>query len=160
MPILDRLDHAHRAKAIRGDLPFRSVYTAGIAGEHFLRALKDQGKILGTRCTQCDVSYVPGRLYCERCFAHLDDDAWFDAGTHGSVHTFTIMHIDLDETALPAPRIIAFIEIDGTDGGLVHNLDQVDPEEIFIGMPVQAVLKPAPDRTGSITDISHFEPSG
>jgi uncharacterized OB-fold protein len=41
---------------------------------------------------------------------------------------------------------------------LVHNLCEVDLEEIFIGMPVEAVLKPAAERTGSITDIVCFKP--
>jgi uncharacterized OB-fold protein len=160
MPILHRLDHLHRARVIEGDLPFFSVYTVGIAGERFFRALKDEGKIMGTRCTSCEVAYVPARLYCEQCFAHLADEAWFDAGTLGSVHTFTAMHIGLDGTSLETPRVLGFIEIDGTDGGLVHDLGEVDPYEVFIGMPVEAMLKPADERTGSITDILYFRPAG
>lgn len=160
MPILDRLDHIHRVQTVEGDLPFYSVYTVGIAGERFFRALKDEGKITGTRCARCEVMYVPGRLYCEQCFAHLDDESWFDAGTQGSVHTFTVMHIGLDGSPLETPRILAFIEIEETDGGLVHYLDEVDPDDVFIGMPVDAVLKPSEERTGSITDILHFKPVG
>jgi len=158
MPLLDRLDHLHRVRAVEGDLPFYSVYTTGIAGERFFRALKDEGTLMGTYCTECDVMYVPGRLYCERCFAHLNDEAWFDAGTRGRVHTFTVMHIGLDDEPLETPRILAYVEIGDTDGGLVHNLGEVDLEEIFIGMPVEAVLKPATERTGSITDILYFKP--
>jgi uncharacterized OB-fold protein len=160
MPMLDRLDHLHRVWAVEGDLPFYSVYTVGIAGERFFRALKDEGKILGTYCTNCEVLYVPGRLYCERCFAHLDDESWFDAGTRGTVHTFTVMHIDLDGTPLETPRILAFIEIDDTDGGLVHNLGEIDPDEVFIGMCVEAVFKSPEERTGSINDVLHFRPVG
>lgn len=160
MPMLERLDHVHRARAIEGDLPFYSVYTVGIAGERFFRALKDKGEISGTHCTQCDVGYVPGRLYCERCFAHLDDETWFDAGTLGNVHTFTVMHIDLDGTPLETPRLLAFIEIGDSDGGLVHNLAEVDPGKAFIGMKVEAVFKPPQERVGSITDILYFRPAG
>jgi uncharacterized OB-fold protein len=160
MPILDRLDHLHRARAVEGDLPFYSVYTVGIAGERFFRALKDDGRIMGTCCSKCDVTYVPGRLYCERCFAYLEDEAWFDAGTLGSVHTFTVMHIGLDGAPLETPRILAFIEIGETDGGLVHDLGEVIPEEVFFGMPVEAVFRPPEERTGSISDISYFRPVG
>ncbi len=159
MPILDRLDHLHRVRAVEGDLPFYSVYTAGIAGERFFRALKDEGKIMGTYCAECDVMYVPGRLYCEQCFAHLDDEAWFDAGTLGRVHTFTLMHVGMDGAPLDIPRLLAYIEIGETDGGLVCDLE-ADPDEVFIGMPVEAVLKPADERVGSITDILHFRPVG
>jgi len=160
MPILDRLDHLHRAKAIEGDLPFYSVYTAGLAGEKFFRALKDEGKLLGTYCSECDMMYVPGRLYCEQCFAHLNDDAWFDAGTEGSVHTFTLMHVGIDGKPLENPRLLAFIEIGDTDGGIVHDLGEVDPREVFIGLPVEAVLKPPEERTGSLNDILYFRPVG
>lgn len=158
MPILDRLDHLHRVRAIEGDLPFYSVYTVGIAGERFFRALKDEGKITGTHCTECDVMYIPGRLYCEQCFAHLDDGAWFDAGTRGRVHTFTVMHIGLDGTPLETPRIVAFVAMGEADGGLVHNLGEVDPDEVFVGMPVEVVFRPLNERTGSITDVLHFRP--
>jgi len=158
MPILDRLDHLHRAKAIEGDLPFYSVYTVGIAGERFLRALKDDGKIMGARCAKCATTFVPGRLYCERCFAQIDALSWFDAGTVGSVHTFTVMHIGLDGRPLARPRVVAFVEIGETNGGIVHYLGDVDPHDVFIGMNVEAVLKPSDERTGSITDILHFSP--
>lgn len=158
MPILDRLDHLHRARAVEGDLPFYSLYTAGVAGERFLRALKDEGKIMGTHCAACNVMYVPGRLYCEQCFAHLGDEAWFDAGGLGRVHAFTRLHLGLDGMPLETPRLMAFIEIGESDGGLVHDLAEVDFDEVFIGMPVTAVFKPAQERTGSITDILYFKP--
>jgi uncharacterized OB-fold protein len=90
----------------------------------------------------------------------LGDDAWFDAGTRGSVHTFTAIHIALDGTPLETPRLLAFIEIGETDGGLVHDLGEIDPDDVFIGMPVEAVFKPTEERTGSITDILHFRPVG
>jgi uncharacterized protein len=158
MPILDRLDHPHRIRSVQGDLPFHSLYTAGIAGERFLRALQEDGTIMGTYCAACDISYVPARMYCERCFAHLDEDAWFDAGTQGTVHTFTLMHIGLDGKELDEPRILAFVHIDGTEGGIVHDLGEVAPDEVWIGMPVEALLKPTEKRTGSITDIVYFRP--
>lgn len=158
MPILERLDHFHRARAVEGELPFYSLYTAGIAGEKFLRAIKDEGKIMGTHCKACDVMYVPGRMYCEQCFAHLDDDAWFDAGTQGTVHTFTLLHLAPDGQPLEKPRLMAFIVIGETDGGIVHDLGEIEPEQVFIGMPVEAVFKPAAERTGSITDILYFKP--
>jgi uncharacterized OB-fold protein len=139
-------------------LPFYSVYTAGIAGEKFLRGLKEDGKILGTYCSVCEIQYVPGRLYCESCFSHLDEEAWFDAGTQGLVHTYTVMHIGLDGTPLETPRIVAFVEIEGTDGGLVHYLNETDPNDVYIGMPVEAVFKPTEERQGSINDITHFRP--
>ena len=50
-----------------GDLPVANRYTYGLAGEKFFRALKDEGKILGTYCPHCDQTYVPAAAFCERC---------------------------------------------------------------------------------------------
>lgn len=138
----------------RGDLPVRSRYTFGVAGERFFRALKDEGKILGARCPHCDVVYVPARIFCECCLRRLEE--WLDVGTRGEVHTFTLLYENLDGSPRTEPEIVAFIRLG--DGGLVHRLGEVDPEEVAIGMEVEAAFKPAKERQGSITDIAYFRP--
>jgi hypothetical protein len=40
----------------------------------------------------------------------------------------------------------------------MHKLGEVEPDEVKIGMRVQAVWKPEGDREGSITDILYFKP--
>ncbi|MHC5081466.1 MAG: Zn-ribbon domain-containing OB-fold protein, partial [Planctomycetota bacterium] len=58
------------------------------------------------------------------------------------------------------PYTPAVIEIDGASKGMgiLHMLEEVDPKKIKIGMRVQAVWKPAEERTGAITDIKYFKP--
>ena len=158
MSLLHRIQHAGDALSRKGDMPTEGRYTAGIAGEKFFRAIKDEGQFLATVCLDCDVTYMPPRLYCEECFAHLEE--WVEVGSDGHVHTFTVVHHDLDEQELPEPRILAFITLDDTDGGLVHYLDEIDPEEVYLGMPVEPVLKEQEDREGSIMDIEYFRPAG
>ena len=58
------------------------------------------------------------------------------------------------------PVIMAMIRLDGTQGGVVHYLGEIKPEDVTIGMAVQAVLKPKKERKGSITDIKYFKPVG
>jgi uncharacterized OB-fold protein len=140
--------------AWRGELPLRSRYTYGIAGERFFRALKDKGQILGTRCPRCDIFYVPGRAFCERCLGKLDE--WTDVGTHGEVHTFTVLHANPDGSFREAPEVIALVRLG--DGGLVHLLGEIAPEDVTIGMRVEAVLRPSTERQGSIRDIAYFRP--
>ena len=137
-----------------GDLPVTSRYTFGIGGERFFRAIKDDGKIMGAVCPACDITYVPARIFCERCMAELDD--WQDVGTSGEVYTFTLLFADKDGIQLDEPEIIAFIRMG--DGGLVHRLSEVEPEEVEFGMQVEAVLKAKKDREGSILDITHVRP--
>lgn len=152
MSLLERDPQA--PQAWYGDLPVTSRYTYGLAGERFFRALKDEGKILGSRCPRCEITYVPGRVFCERCLAELND--WREVGNQGEVHTFTLVYVDLDGSPLEMPRPVAFVQI--ADGGLVHFLGEVDPDEIYIGMPVEAVLKPLAERKGDIRDILYFRP--
>jgi uncharacterized OB-fold protein len=75
------------------------------------------------------------------------------------VETFTVCHEDYKGNRKDAPSIIALIRLDGTDGGLVHWLGGVGPEDVEIGMRVRAVFKQRKARTGSILDIQHFTPS-
>ncbi len=136
--------------------PVKNRYTAGVAGQKFLKELKENGKIYGTRCENCGITFVPAKLYCERCFARLDDKKnWTDVGTAGTLFAYTVARKEKDGTSKKEPAVIAAIKI--ADGILLHYLEGVKPEEIRIGMDVTAVMKPKKDRTGSMMDIKCFK---
>ncbi len=139
--------------AWRGSLPSPNRYTFGLAGERFFRALKEEGKILGTPCPQCGITYVPARAFCERCLAGLTD--WVDVGLIGELHTYTLLFVDMEGRPLDEPELVGFIRFG--DGGLLHKLE-ADPDALQIGMKMEAVLKPKEQRVGAITDILHFRP--
>jgi uncharacterized OB-fold protein len=147
-------NNSREALAWQGDLPVTSRYTFGLAGERFYRAIKNEGKIYGTRCTKCERTYVPASLFCERCLNELD--TWIDVGLSGEVHTYTLLYEDLDGKRLKNPEIIAFIRFG--DGGLIHRLGEIDQDKVKIGMLVEAIFKTKEERVGSIQDISHFRP--
>jgi uncharacterized OB-fold protein len=140
--------------AWQGDLPVANRYTFGLAGEKFFRTLKDEGRILGTYCPDCDHTYVPATIFCERCLGKLDE--WVDVGTQGEVVTFTFLNVGLDGTELEEPEIIAFVSF--ADGGIIHHLGEIELEKVEIGMTVEAVFKPKKERVGSILDIKYFKP--
>lgn len=156
MSILNKVDKLHRAVAWQGEMPLMSRYTAGIAGERFFREIKDHARFVGTHCPQCDLIYVPATMFCERCFAELHD--WVEVERQGVVFTYTILHRDLDDRPLEPPAVLAYVHLDGCDGGLVHYLGEVNPEDLFIGMEVEAVFKAPAEREGSILDIKYFRP--
>jgi uncharacterized OB-fold protein len=137
-----------------GDFPVVNRYTYGLAGEKFFRTLKDEGRILGTYCPDCDHTYVPATVFCERCLGKLEK--WVDVGTKGEVVTYTFLNVSLDGSPLEKPEIIVFIRF--ADGGLIHRLGEVDLEQVEIGMTVEAVFKPKTKRVGSILDIKYFKP--
>ena len=153
---LDKITQVSQTKPWHDEIPVYAQYTFGIAGERFFREIKDRGRITGTKCTGCDLTYVPPRIYCERCFAELTE--WVVIPNRGVVHTFTVSHVDLDGNRLKEPLIVALVRFDGVYGGLVHRMGGVEPEEVSIGMPVEVVLKPKTKRVGSILDINYFKP--
>jgi uncharacterized OB-fold protein len=156
MAILEKVDKMHQAIAWHGDMPITSRYTAGIAGEKFFRTIKDEARFLGTRCDSCDLIYVPATMFCERCFAELDE--WVEVSSTGRVFAFTVLFRDLDDQVLDTPRVLAYVKLDGCDGGLIHYLDEIDQRELYIGLEVEAVFKDEADREGSILDVSYFRP--
>ncbi|HEY4691287.1 MAG TPA: Zn-ribbon domain-containing OB-fold protein [Anaerolineae bacterium] len=158
MAILDNLEHAVDAQAMRGSLPTRYRYTAGVAGQKFLAALRDEGTLLGSRCDKCQYTYVPPRMYCERCFAALPESAWIRVGPSGTLLSFTLVHLDLEDKPLDPPRLLGLIQLDGASGTLVHDLSEVERRAVRIGLRVTAVFKTKPERSGSILDIRYFKP--
>jgi len=151
MTLLERDKNA--PAAWRGNLPVTSRYTYGIAGEKFFRTLKDEGKIMGTVCPNCGLTYVPAAAFCERCLSELTE--WVNVGLTGELYTFTLLFVDYEGRPLDEPELVGFVKFG--DGGLVHRLE-ADPDTLEIGMKMEAVLKPKSKRTGSILDIKHFKP--
>ena len=143
-------DHEH--SAWKGDLPFGSFYTVGLAGQTFFEALRDRGEILGSRCEKCQWVYVPAALFCERCFAELTDRT--PVAHEGEVITFTLCHLDLDGQPLDPPQVAVALRLDGAQSVLVHR-GLGDPFQWKIGARARVRLRD--DRRGSILDIEGFE---
>jgi len=137
-----------------GYFPVKSRYTAGVAGQKFFEELKENGKLYGTPCSKCGVTYVPARLYCERCFARLED--WVDSGLEGTLYSFTAVYETKSGERKETPSILAAVKI--ADGLLVHRLGECEPDDLQIGMKVKAQLKPKAEREGGINDIKYFKP--
>jgi acetyl-CoA C-acetyltransferase len=141
--------------AVDHRLGARYSWDAGVAVGRFLDGLR-AGKILGRECRSCERILVPPRMFCERCFR--ETDRWIEVEHTGAVQTYSICYVSWDMQPLESPEIPAVVSVDGSDGGLLHLLGEVDPDDVRIGMDVEAVWKPVGDRTGSILDIDHFRP--
>ena len=136
-----------------GEFPVRHRYTPGVAGTAFFTALRDRGVLLGSRCDACSYTYVPARLFCERCFAELAADT--EVGPGGALVSFTIGFVGLEGEPLEEPETIGLVRLDGADSVLVHRVLDAD-EPLEIGERVEVVLRPHGDRTGTILDIEGF----
>ena len=133
-----------------GEFPVRHRYTPGVAGTVFFTALRDRGVLLGSRCEGCSYTYVPARLFCERCFAELAADT--EVGPGGELVSFTIGFVGLEGEPLDEPETIGLVRLDGADSVLVHRVIDAD-EPLEIGERVEVVLRPDGDRSGTILDI-------
>ncbi len=157
MSLTEKIHKNTELTSFPGYIPTSYLYTCGIAGEEFFRKLKDKGKFTASKCKACGVTYFPARIFCEQCMGHIEDT--FEVPLSGEVHTFTLCWENMDGSRKEKPDLIAAVKIDNTDNVIVHFLGGVKPEDVHIGMRVEAVLKAKKDREGSIFDIRHFKPA-
>jgi hypothetical protein len=137
-----------------GKIYIPNTYTAGAVGSHFLIELRDNKRIMGTKCPACDLVYVPARSVCKYCFAQLDQ--WVEVSDTGTLQTYTVAGRPNGAQPVDPPIIYGIIQLDGASTGLVHMLSEVEFEKLAIGMRVKAVF--AEKRVGSILDIKYFKP--
>lgn len=91
-------------------------YTAGVAGEEFLKKLSE-GKILGAKCPKCGKVYVPARLYCEDCFVKTEFTELKEIKPY--LDTYTIIYADNQGNKLEKPQVIGLVRFKGTVGGIL-----------------------------------------
>ena len=144
------------------DPNFEYAWDNGPALNRYLAEFKN-GRIVGKRCRKCQRILLPHRMFCELCWVPTAE--WVYLPSRGTVNTFCISHVDwkagrLDIAGGVRPFTPAVIEIEGAgkDNAILHMLEEIDPKDIKIGMAVEAVWKPAEERTGSVTDIRYFKP--
>ena len=155
--MLEKLERPDDVRRWAGRVPVSHRYTPGVAGDVFFTALRDRGVLLGSRCDSCDYTYVPARLFCERCFAELSADA--EVGPGGELVSFTISYTGLEGKPLEQPVAIGLVRPDGADAALVHRIVETGEEPLEIGQRMEVVLKQQGERAGSIDDIEGFRPA-
>lgn len=135
----------------------RYAWDAGPAIGRYLEGLK-AGKLIAAHCVECESTLIPPRSFCDHCFKAID--GYVEVPSTGIVNTFSLCYITWDMQKLDVPQIPAVIEIDGASPGkgIMHLIADVDPDAVTVGMAVEAVWKDEADRTGAITDITHWRP--
>jgi uncharacterized protein len=137
-----------------GELSVAFRYTPGVGNTAFFEALRDRGVFLASRCDRCGVTYLPARIFCERCLAELEPS--IECGPAGELLSWTVARVDVDDRPIDPPVLFGLVRMDGADTVLLHRLVgfEDDPE---LGARVRAVL--APSREGSIFDVEGFAPA-
>ncbi|HET9499845.1 MAG TPA: OB-fold domain-containing protein, partial [Marmoricola sp.] len=78
----------------------------------------------------------------------------------GIVTTFCIVNVPFLGQKIQPPYVSAYVLLDGADIAFLHLVLGCDASEVRMGMRVKAVWKPEEERTYSLENISHFEPTG
>jgi hypothetical protein len=129
---------------------------AGDTASKFFISLRDDKKIIATRCGKCRKVFIPPRKVCPTCFK--ENTEWVDVSDEGTLVSYSVARRQL--ASIPkdkkVPVIWGLIKLDGADTAMLHYLGEVNPGEVVIGMRVKAVFTEL--RTGGIRDISHFKP--
>ncbi len=140
---------------LQGSIEISYEWSAGIAGSRFFQEIRDNKRIMGTKCPKCSRVLVPPRIFCEECF--IDVEEWVEVSPKGELVTFGESYLGTDGSKLKEPWILGIIRLDGADGGLIHYIGEARPEELKIGMSMEAVFNE--ERNGNILDIKYFRPS-
>lgn len=86
-------------------------------------------------CPSCKIYYAPTRSVCSCGNSQL---TWVDASGRGKVFSYTVVHRAPDPAfRAELPYVIAVVELE-EGAKLLSNVGGCPPEEVRIGMPVQA----------------------
>ena len=141
------------------EIPY--AYSAGETISKFLTELRDNGRIMATKCPKCQEVLLPPRSFCASCFVSLKDQ-WVEIEPVGELVTFSICTEKITGAPEP-PYIVAFVKLGGATvpmAQFLKGIDLSDPakagRELKAGMAVKAVFKEKSERKASITDF-HME---
>ena len=136
-------------------LPYH--YVAGDWRATYLRALKDK-KILGSKCAKTGKVFTPPIISSPESFAPCEE--LVELPGRGVVTTFCVVRIPVMGRNVELPYVAASVAIDGADISIYALIQECPPEEIRMGMRVEAVWKPDGERQGDHEDILHWRPTG
>jgi uncharacterized protein len=123
----------------------------------FLRGLAD-GRLLAQRCPACGKVYIPPRGACPTDGVPTADEV--ELPDHGIVTTFCVVNVPYPGQRVTPPYVAAAVLLDGADIPFQHLILGCDPDEVRMGMRVQAVWKPRDEWGTTMENIDHFRPTG
>jgi uncharacterized protein len=134
------------------------TYTPGEAASKFFREVTDHQRLVGQKCPTCGKVYVPPRGFCPQDGSPTVEEVEV-VGT-GTVTTFCIVNLPFAGQAVECPYVSAAVLLDGADSELFHLVQEVDPNEVRMGMRVEPVWVEADDPATGLMRIRYFRPSG
>ena len=146
-----------RVTTVRFRPEAKYAWSAGEAMSRFLEELQ-RGRFVARTCVGCRRVLFPPRMFCERCFRPTD--AWTTIRDTGTIETFSVSYLDRDARRIRDPILVGVVSLDGASPGMgmMHYFGEMTPQQIHIGMRVQAAWRPPEERRGSVLDVAYFRP--
>ncbi len=129
---------------------------AGETASRFLDGLAVEKKIQGTKCGKCQKVFVPPRKACPQC--HHKEMSWTDLPPEGTLVSFTVARRQLAAVPREVPVVYGLVRLDGADTSILHQLGEVDPDKVSIGMRVCAKFVDETPEAKTIMAIEYFKP--
>lgn len=133
------------------------THSASPTEDPFLRGLME-GRLLGQRCPSCEKVYFPPRPACPTDGVPTTEQ--IELADRGTITTFCVVNVPFLGQRIPPPYVSAYVLLDGADIPFLHLLLGVAPEDVRMGMRVEAVWKPREEWGPTMQNIDHFRPSG
>jgi uncharacterized protein len=135
----------------------RYEHTVSPGESSYLRALA-QGRLIAQRCPVCEKVYLPPRGACP--VDGVPTTTEVELPDTGIVTTFCIVNVPFRGQHVTPPYVAASVLIDGADIAFAHLILGCEPQEVRMGMRVQAVWKPREQWGTTSENIDHFRPTG
>ena len=115
-------------------------------------------RIVGHRCPECGLTYVPGSGFCPLCAVALGDQGRVELEPRGTVTTFTVVEpVQYQGQQEKSTYVVASILLDGAGVSLgQQRLGEIDPDDVRTGMRVEVEWAEA----GAASPIKHWGPNG
>jgi len=136
-------------------LPYH--YVAGDWRARYLRALAHK-RILGSKCAQTGKVFVPPVVCSPESFAPCEE--FVELPARGVVTTFCVVRIPVIGRNVELPYVAASVALDAADISIYALIQECPPEQVRMGMRVEAVWKPDGERQGDHEDIRYWRPTG
>ncbi len=132
-------------------------YALGAYASRFFQELKDHGRLVGIRCSQCERVYIPPRPVCGICYAETRD--WVPVSNEGVLVGATVVRLPFIDPMTgeqrPVPYGMGIIRLDGAATAMYHFVDETDDAKLKVGRRVKARIRA--NREGNMRDIECFQ---
>jgi uncharacterized OB-fold protein len=102
--------------------------------------------------------FVPPLINSPESFAPADEIV--EVPDRGTITTFCVVNIPVIGRSLEIPYVAASVALDTAAISIFALIQEVKPEDVRMGMRVEAVWKPDGERQGDHEDILYFRPTG